>query len=122
VAIKLNPKYRFQIEHFEFDNDGRFFVLDLKHSETSIHVLNVYAPNKNLERTTWLKQLSKWLSGSKNLLVGGDFNFVENTLIDKIGGNRTYGNSGSDIFCKYKQDFCLFNPFRNKFPSKVETT
>jgi len=122
VAIMLNPKFRFQIEHFEFDNDGRLLVLDLKYSETSIRVLNVYAPNKNLERTTWLKRLSKWLSGSRNLLVGGDFNFVENTLIDKIGGNRTYGNSGSNIFCKYKQDFGLFDPFRNKFPSKVETT
>lgn len=122
VAILLNPKFHFQIEHFEWDNDGRLLVLDLKCNDTRFRILNVYAPNKNSERVLWLKHLRRWLCGSKNLVVGGDFNFVENTAIDKIGGNSIYGDVGSDIFCKYKQDFCLFDPFRSKFPNKVETT
>jgi exonuclease III len=122
VAIMLNPNLQYKIEHFEYDNDGRLLVLDLNCSDTRFRVLNIYAPNKSVERATWLKQLRRWVCGSKNLVFGGDFNFVENTSLDKIGGNLIYGNSGADIFCTYKQDFSLFDPFRSKFPNKVETT
>jgi len=122
VALLLNPKLNFNLEHFEYDTNGRLLVVDLKLNDARFRVLNVYAPNKSVERREWLKQLGRWMSGNRNLVIGGDFNFVEDTSIDKVGGNAVYGDSGSDIFAKHKQDFHLFDPFRRKYPAKVETT
>jgi len=122
VALLLNPKLHFNVDHFAFDTNGRMLVLDLKINDASLRVINVYAPNESAERTEWLKGLGRWMTGNRQLIVGGDFNFVEDTSIDKVGGNASYGNSGSDTFAKHKQDFHLFDPYRSRYPDRVETT
>ncbi|KAK2142087.1 hypothetical protein LSH36_997g01018, partial [Paralvinella palmiformis] len=52
----------------------------------------------------------------------GDFNFVENVRKDNIGGNVNKGDLGLKEINILKEDFSIEDVFRNKFPSKVETT
>ena len=35
--------------------------------------------------------------GARDIILGGDFNFVENLDIDKFGGNPAIGNKGAKI-------------------------
>ena len=42
--------------------------------------------------------LHRWFTGDKILILGGDFNCVENKSIDKIGGNDAYGDVGGGAF------------------------
>jgi hypothetical protein len=58
---------------------------------------------------------------STNVILG-DFNFVENLRKDKIGGNLNKGDLGLKEIIILKADFSIEDVFRNKFPSKVETT
>ena len=42
----------------------------------------------------WFNDLHRWFIGDKILILGGDFNCVENKSIDKIVGNDAYGDVG----------------------------
>ena len=47
--------------------------------------------------------------------MGGDWNFVENTKIDKIGGNSRKGNEGASIIHTIKSTYKLIDPFRKLY-------
>lgn len=65
-----------------------------------------------MERKKFITSLSKYTVGNKILIVGGDFNFVEDTAMDKAGGNPAPGSIGKEEMKELKRDFLLEDVFR----------
>ena len=95
VAIFLfNPNIC--IEKFHSDIFGRLIRLDFRYEGFSnFRLVNEYFPTNENERLDFIKSFSQHLCGAKNLVIGGDFNFVLDTNLDKIGGNSERGSIGS---------------------------
>ena len=59
---------------------------------------------------------------SRRLIVGGDFNFIENPSLDKQGGNINAGDVGKNEWHDVSQTGDLIDTFRHLHPTKIETT
>ena len=57
---------------------------------------------------------------SKEIILGGDFNCIENLELDKMGGNLERASGGANNLLKLKNDFFLVDAFRKKYPKKKE--
>ena len=59
---------------------------------------------------------------SKNIILGGDFNFILDPNLDKIGGNLTKGTTGSKSFKTILEKLQLLDCFRYLYPLKRSVT
>ena len=122
VGILFNSKLDFQLTFFHHDNDGRLLVADIVVNKVKWRLINVYCPNRPASRDSFLESIAPWLNTSRALLVGGDFNFVDNLTLDKVGGNPLEGKDGSDTWKRVRQCGDLSDPFRRFFKNKIVTT
>ena len=67
----------YKISSFDFDFNGRFFILDLEINNIGYRLMNVYMLNNHSERSGFISKLSGFCNISRNIILGGDFNFVE---------------------------------------------
>lgn len=120
VGILFRKNFAFQEKSFQFDNDGRLLCLNIIVNNECYKLVNIYAPNNEKDRKLFFNSLDTVLQGKMNKILCGDFNMVENIALDKIGGNLTRGNVGSDIINNIKCSFSLVDAFRKLNPKKVE--
>ena len=114
VGILLSSKLKYEIGNFDFDHNGRFIVLDIVINNCEFRLINVYMPNNCSERRVFIPSLTKFMNSSKNVILGGDFNFEENVKLDKKGGNLNRGDIGAIEFKQLKGDFNIVDVFRVK--------
>ena len=62
-----------------------------------MRLMSIYLPNEITERKQFLREIDRFFYTSAPLIVGGDWNFVENLNLDKFGGNPNNGKKGSKI-------------------------
>ncbi len=122
VGITFHPSLDVKILNFKHDSDGRIIVVNIEYNSQHFRLVNVYCPTEPTERSHFIKGLGAYLRGASNIILGGDFNFVENSKLDKFGGNPIFGSIGHSEFSLLKQDFLLHDVFRQKYPSKIEAT
>ena len=92
VGIVINLGLNYKVLHFDFQ--GRDLVLDLSINTLEFRLINVYLPNIHAERKEFISKLSTFMHTKKNIVLGGDFNFVEDIALDKEGGNLKFGDIG----------------------------
>ncbi len=92
AIIVLNPTIN--IDSFQTDIEGRLLYVDLSVHNVKLRVVNVYAPNIEIERNEFFENLNTYLVTSRHVILVGDFNCVLNTRLDKIGGNMDRGLVG----------------------------
>ena len=89
VYILIKPHSTLHADVVELDTNGRFIILRLKSpGETSLNVVNVYAPRDTCEQSEFLDSFSKKiisLTDTSNLVMAGDRNTTLSPL-DKQGG------------------------------------
>ena len=95
-------------------------MVDIMLCDEIYKLINVYLPNDIQERKNMIEELSL-LAGTKNIILGGDFNFVENFKLDKIG-SEDFGNQGYQEMKRLKNAFQLVDVFRQKYPQVTEFT
>ncbi|WAR22507.1 YTX2-like protein, partial [Mya arenaria] len=117
-VIIINDKIN--IESFQTDFDGRFLYLDLDICDFKVRLCNIYAPNVPGERNEYFTNIKQFFVTSRNLIILGDFNFIFDTRLDKIGGNVDKGSLGSKIFSSVIKNYGLFDVYRNKHPNTVK--
>ena len=105
-----------------YDFEGRTCVVDIKMGDKNYRLINVYAPNDYRERKEYIKNLDIYLINNFDFIAGGDWNFVENLGLDKMGGNLQRGNIGCSEMTRLKDDFFLKEAFRSKYPNRKEYT
>ena len=64
--------------------------------EQTINVVNVYAPNTDTERRTFFLILELFIS--RENIIGGDFNFIMDNRLGKLGGDPN-SRQAQLIFC-----------------------
>ena len=69
------------------DKEGRILSLNFSTEKQNYQIINIYAPTRNSEKPKFYKTLKNYIDSKQNLILGGDFNLVEDTLLDRKGGN-----------------------------------
>ena len=118
VGILFNPTMNMSIENTHYDYEGHIIYADIILAGVKLRLINVYAPNIPSERLTFLDNLQGYLITSREIILGGEWNCVENLKLDKIGGDLHRGSDDVDAFIKRKQDFYLKDVFRAKYLKK----
>ena len=120
VGILLAKDLDYVFLRHNYDFEGRTSIVDIKMGENRFRLINVYAPNEKRERKEYIKNLEIYLINQYDYILGGDWNFVENVILDKLGGNANQGTTGRDEILKLKEDFLLKEAFRYKYPNRKE--
>ena len=106
------------------DSEGRRLFILIKINNVTIRLANIYAPVIPSERRLFFNSLHHYLLGNCPVILGGDFNCVQNINLDKRGGggNEMYGNFGSKQLISLCDDNNLIDVFRKLHPAKREYT
>ena len=118
VGILINKNIDFTVYSFRHDDVGRVISVDVKIKEKEYRLISIYAPNVPTARVTFLESIENYLSGKRNIILGGDFNFVEDTTLDKAGGNPSIGTAGRYAMMDISSNFDLVDPHRQLHPTK----
>lgn len=117
---------------FRNKNDGRRLSVDFIWEEKKWKIENVYAPDTAAERRAFLKRWIEELDGDEEeeeqedgvdyRLVGGDWNCIGDTAVDKIGGDPATGRIGAKEISEIMGKLNLEDLWRRRNPEKVLTT
>ena len=111
------------IEQFHTDIFGRLIRLDFSgDGYSNFRLVNAYFPSDSTDRLDFIQNMSQHLCGAKNLILGGDFNFILDPNLDKIGGNLNKGTVGSKPFKSVIEKMSLMDCFRHLYPRKRAVT
>lgn len=72
VAILLRKDVVDNVKHIYNDNNGRILILDFEYMSMVFRIINMYAPNTEIEHKDLFLESGKWCEG--NCVVVGDFN------------------------------------------------
>ena len=87
VGILFASKFPGKINesHIRSDYEGCALYVPIIAEDMDIQLINVYAPNLLSECRKSFDKLSEYTKGLTPIIMGGDWNRVENTLLDKFG-------------------------------------
>ena len=86
------------------DTEGRILCLNFSIEKQNYQIMNIYAPTRNSEKTKFYKTLKNYIELKQNLILGGDFNMLEDILLDIKGGNPNITHIlGLNYLIKIKQ-------------------
>ena len=112
MAILLNKQLCFKVTSENRDTDGTLLCLDINMADRKFRLINVYMHNNAVTRKEFINDLEGYLITPREIILGGDFNFVEDISLDKMGGNLDGGNSGAVNMGLLKSDFYLVDAFQ----------
>ena len=95
MGILLNKKLSFKLVSQARDTDGRLLCLDINLADHKYRLINVYMHNDAANRKHFINDLEGYLITPREIILGEDFNFVENIELDKMGVNLQ-GGSGRE--------------------------
>jgi len=96
VGILFSPNTQWCHTNVVTDQNGRVISCDIYNKKDKFKLCNVYAQNRYGDRKKFIKELPIYLQGSNNtnMIICGDFNFVEDLVLDKKGGISSDGAAG----------------------------
>ena len=97
VGIMFSRQVNMQLESYNYDHEGRILCADITLANTKLRLINIYAPNIASERRLFIKNLEAYLITSCEIIIGGDWNCIENLSLYKIGGNEDRYRWGQGI-------------------------
>ena len=86
MGILLNGKTVLTVVDYLKADIGRVLKLKLKLNNQCIQILSIYVPDRPHFRDTYFQTLPTYIFDHTPMVLGGDFNMVENPLIDRQGG------------------------------------
>lgn len=130
VAVLIKPGLDFTLIELNQDQTGRYIILDAKIQDKSFKLVNLYAPNSEDDQTNFYRHLRKKLSHKlevqDNIILGGDWNVIQNITKDRKGGADKRMNNNRKIILKeietLKEDLQISDIWRVKNPSKERFT
>ena len=93
VAILVKENINFQISLTYSSSDGRLIIAKAEAGEVKILLANVYAPTENKNKNSFYKYVQRCFKNIENfescvLIMGGDFNCINNASLDTINNNN----------------------------------
>jgi len=96
--------------------------IDIKFDNKCFRLVNIYAHVVSQDRDSFLFDLVKYFVTSSELILVGDFNFINNSKLYKINGNLDKHFSSCKIFNNISRTYSLIDTFRYLFPHKKLVT
>ena len=100
------------------DTEGRILCVNFSIEKQNYQIMNIYAPTRNSEKTKFYKTLKNYIELKQNLILGGDFNMLEDILLDIKGGNPNITHT-LNYLTKIKQTNNLTVIWRKENPHKT---
>ena len=88
VAILCKESKNFKVEFENSDKAGRIISVTNETQKNKFQITNIYAPNIAPQRKTFFDKLKCYLTPKYEIILGGDFNIVENLGMDSQDRNR----------------------------------
>lgn len=99
------------------DTEGRVIAVKVTVLETELNIVNVYAPNAPGTRKAFYTSLWSYVTNDTNMVLGGDFNCVPDTALDKLGGDPSNGAQGMKELLLFAKDHNLTDIWRAHHPT-----
>jgi len=92
VLILVKKSLEFELKNAKVDKNGRFIILETNVQDHPFLFVNLYAPNKTNEQSTFFEEVREELDNfclaeDCNIIMGGDFNVIFDIDLDGNGGN-----------------------------------
>ena len=94
VLIGFRKNLDFKVEDIHSDDEGRFLILKCIIQDTPFLLLNIYNANNEHEQVKVLQTIKSLISeldeghhDHYRVIAGGDFNFIQDTVLDLDGGS-----------------------------------
>ena len=93
TMVLFNKSFEFKIEDSKIDSQGRFIFVKLEIDGEKFILLNIYGPTKQSEKQSFFSKIANNfveldISINDKLVLGGDFNVIFDSSIDKKGGRE----------------------------------
>ena len=82
VAILVKKSLDCKIGRIHYYSE-RIMSVEVIMKRKTVNFVNVYVPNLPDEQISFIEDLTLFISNLKNIILGGDFNFVEDNLLDR---------------------------------------
>ncbi len=124
VAILYNETYFDEIISTYSHPNGRICSFTAKKDDYLLHFLNIYAPNRNVEKMLFFEQIEEHLWETMNdnpnaqIILAGDFNIILNPDTDSINRlNTDTEKKTKDYLLQIMRKFNLVDSYRlnNKY-------
>lgn len=86
VAVLFSQHFTGKINSWKKDSEGRVISLQVCFGNANYHLVNVYAPTNQLERSAFYQSVHQYFFPHSRIIFGGDLNCYDSAL-DKFGGN-----------------------------------
>ena len=88
-----------------------------KYEQEILQIINIYAPTNPTDRKNFYTNLQNFIDYDQNPIIAGDFNMIENTLINRTGGNPNKTHTiGSETVKIVKNKLNLIDILRKNNP------
>lgn len=119
VAVLVKPGLDIDI-NLVFDHpSGRLMVVDVDYLGLQARVINIYYPAKPSKLENFTKILNAQVLTKKNIILAGDFNFVENHKLDKKGSVYNINKKYIEQFRELTAVANLNDAFRFLYPKDI---
>ena len=110
-SSKLNPTKTIK------DDDGRFIITQIPILNKNIVLVNLYGPNEDLP--SFFQKIFDILENLENtqLILGGDWNVVQNFEIDRFGCKNDYKKKSRQLIHSWMEENSMSDIWRLKNPS-----
>ena len=123
VGILINTPKISHVLETKSDTEGRILTVKLKLEDVLLQIVNIYVPDNPQNRVVFFQHLHTYLVDDAKIIMGGDFNMVEDVALDRLGGtNTSQHKQGLTQLQSVKQRYALVDKWRQKNPTKSEFT
>jgi len=122
VCFLINKNLDYKIKEQYLDNQGRWIALLITIKNLDYAIGNYYGPNDDKPRDLSLFLDTIDSLECPNTILMGDFNFVFNTKIDKMGGNNTTNSKCRDHLIRWMNDNNNIDIWRTRNPNERKYT
>ena len=113
VAILINNKNINITQTFQ-DTEGRVLNAIINHNKQKYQIINIYSPNNPQERPQFFSNITRHIQPNIPLILGGDFNMVLDSSMDREGGTPSpTHNSGSIELTNILNEYKLLDALRH---------
>ena len=117
TCILFRDFEQFQIKKQFCDKEGRIVMLDIGIVDTTVTLINIYAPNT--DDAAFFDSISLQLEQfeCQSIIWGGDFNCVLDLKSDKKGGRSATHSQAVKSILNIMEEFSLIDVWRMKNPT-----
>ena len=119
VCILYKKNISYKVSNSILDKEGRYVICELKSTEdpaNRVTICNIYSPNKDCP-TFYSNMIQKATELAPELIILGDFNFVQNVDLDRKGSrNNLWKNK--KVMDEVSEELMLTDVWRDRNPDE----